>query len=291
MTIRMWFLFLLPALAAGSIPEARADGKLTAARELAEWTLRKFTGKATREGAEALTRRIATAAARHGDDLVSAAVRKVGPRALSLADDAAEQAPRVLRFIGRYGDEGAALLTRRSMKLLSLGDDAAAALVRHKGVAEPLLETYGASAVKALAAVSPQSGRRLAILSRSGDLAKIGRTDELMGVCARFGDKACDFVYRNKGGLLVGASLAAFLGDPLPFLDGTRSLAETVIAGGAKAVDSVAAHVVGPAVTEVSREAARTIPWAPLSVLTVLVTGGLGLLVVLRRRPAREPAK
>ena len=105
--------------------------------------MRKFTGKATQEGAEALTRRIATVAARHGDDLVTAAVRKTGPRALDLADDAAEQAPRVLHFIGKYGDEGAGMLSRRSMKLLSLGDDAAAALVRHKGVAEPLLETYG----------------------------------------------------------------------------------------------------------------------------------------------------
>ena len=49
-------LFLLLALAAGSISEVCADGKLTAARELAEWALRKFTGKATGEAAEALTK-------------------------------------------------------------------------------------------------------------------------------------------------------------------------------------------------------------------------------------------
>ncbi len=297
MNIQKMTLFTLLALAAGSISEVRADGKLTAARELAEWALRKFTGKATQEGAEALSRRIAVAAAKHGDDLVAAAVRKGGPKVLTLADEAAEQAPKVLRFIGKYGDEGAALLTRKSMKLLSLGDDAAAALVRHKGVAEPLLETYGTSAVKVLASVSPQSGRRIAILSRSGDLARIGRTEELLGVCAKFGDKACDFAYRNKGGLLVGVSLAAFLSDPQPFLDGSRSLADTVIQkavvplastvidGGAKAVDSLAAHVVKPVVTEVSREAARAIPWGALSILGVFLLGGVGLAFVLQRRP------
>ena len=147
------------------------------------------------------------------------------------------------------------------MKLLSLGDDAAAALVRHKGVAEPLLETYGASAVKALASVSPQSGRRLAILSRSGDLAKIGRTEELMGVMSRFGDKACDFVYRNKGGLLVGAvpgrvpeRSAAIPGRLALRWPGRSSRAER------RPWTRSPVHVVAPVATELSREAARKYP-------------------------------
>jgi hypothetical protein len=129
----------------------------------------------------------------------------------------------------------------------------------------------------------------MAILSR--DLLAGPHADELMSVLARTGEKGASFVWEHKGALASATVMAAFLTNPEPFIDGTRDLAETVVEGGAKAVDSVATHVVGPVVTEVSREAARTIPWGPLSILTVLVAGGVGSLAVFRRRPAREPAK
>jgi hypothetical protein len=252
---------LLAAFAAGSVSEVHADGKLTAARELAEWALRKFSGNATREGTEALTRRIVTAAAKHGDDLVIAAVKKAGAKALTLADEAAEQAPRVLRFIGRYGDEGAALLTRKSMKLLTLGDDAAAALVRHQGVAEPLLESYGGSAVKALAAVAPRNGRRLAIMAEAGELAAFGRTPEVLSLFGKYGDPALEFVWRHKAALAGTAVLGAFLANPEPYLDGSNKLAETV-----------AANAVKPAIVatgKVADEAAGFVRWS----LTIVVVG------------------
>jgi hypothetical protein len=236
---------LLAAIAAGSVSEAHADGKLTAARQLAEWTLRKFTGKATQEGTEALSKRIMVAAARHGDDLVSAAVRKSGMKALSLADEAAEHAPRVLRFIGKYGDEGAALLTKKSIKLLALGDEAAAALIRHKGVAEPLLESYGSSAVKALASVAPRGGRRLAMMA-GGDLAAIGRTPELLAVIARHGDRAMAFVWENKVLLAGGAALAAFLADPEPFINGTAVLGHAVSENVIKPAAAAVTGTLGP---------------------------------------------
>jgi hypothetical protein len=272
-TTRKRILFVLLALAAGSISEARADGKLTAARELAEWALRKFTGKATQEGAEALSRRIATAAAKHGDELVAAAVRKAGPRALSLADEAAEQAPRVLRFVGQYGDEGAAILTRKSMKLLTLGDDAAAALVRHKGVAEPLLESYGTSAVKALAAVGPRNGRRIAMMAERGDLAAIGRTPELLGVIGKWGEPAADFIWRNKGALSVATALAAFVANPQPFIDGTAQLTSTVAENAVKPAMVAAGNV------------AQGVMWLARWALGGLAAGlALGLFLVVRKR-------
>ena len=78
--VTVYTLALLAAIAAGSIVrEARADGKSKAARELAEFLMRKLGKKAVLEGSEALARRIATAASRHGDD-VFAAVRRVGPK-------------------------------------------------------------------------------------------------------------------------------------------------------------------------------------------------------------------
>ncbi len=104
---------LLAALAAGGVSEARAGGKAAAARELAEWALRKFTGKAGVEATEVLAKKITSGAARYGDDLVSAALRKAGPKALSLADEAAEISPKLghaaLRFVAKHGDDGGEL--------------------------------------------------------------------------------------------------------------------------------------------------------------------------------------
>ncbi len=58
-----------------------------------------------------------------------------------------------------------------------------------------------------------------------GELVKIGRTSELMNVVGKYGDNAMSFVWKNKGALLVGTALAAFLSDPEPFINGTKDLA------------------------------------------------------------------
>ena len=132
--------------------------------------MRKFGIKAVEEGAETLARRITTAAARHGDD-VFAAVRRVGPKALTLADEAGEQAPKALRLLSRHGDDAAVWVLKRpkGMSLLSrFGDDAAEVLVRQKGLAEPVLDEFGGPAIKALGSIGPQGGRRLAMMAKGG---------------------------------------------------------------------------------------------------------------------------
>jgi hypothetical protein len=115
------------------------------------------------------------------------------------------------------------------MKLLSqYGDDAAEILIKHKGLAEPVLEKLGAPAVNALAAIGPRGGRRLAMMAEGGELAALGRTPELMQVITRHGDAAMDFIWRNKGALAVGTSLTAFLAKPDSFINGTNQLASTI---------------------------------------------------------------
>lgn len=76
MMLRSVAALTLLALVAGSISEARADGKSKAARDLAGYLMRKFGAKAATEGGEALARRIATAATRHGDDVFRAVRRQ-----------------------------------------------------------------------------------------------------------------------------------------------------------------------------------------------------------------------
>jgi hypothetical protein len=299
MKTRLWVAgALLTALAVGGASEARA-GKITMARELAEYALKKWGLKAASEGAEVLTRRIASAASRHGDD-VFAAVRKAGPKALSIADDAGQNAPRALRLLARHGDEAVALLNKRSLKLLSISEGAGEVLLKHPGAAEGLLERYGAQAVSAMAAVGPRGGRQLAMVEKS--LSATGQMPQMMDIVARFGDKAATFIWEKKGALAVSATLGAFIANPEPFIDGTRSLAETVVKdavapisghlvdAGAQVADSALAHAVKPVASELARAAAAGIPWGTASVLVILIAGGVGGSLVLSRRHRRTSA-
>lgn len=212
-----------------------------AAGELAEFLMKKFGKEAAEEGAERLTARILKAAARHGDDVVRA-VRKVGPRALTLVDDAGANAPSVLRLINHYGDDAVRALSRpKGLALVGrYGDDAAKALIRHNGIVEPLIENLGAPAVKAVNALGPQAGRRLAMMA-GDDLAAIGRTPELLEVIARHGDRAMDFIWKHKAVLAGSAALAAFLRDPESFINGTADITH-----------AVSEHVVKPAAAAVA---------------------------------------
>lgn len=207
----------------------RADLASKAAQETAEFVLKKFGKKVLTEGTETFAERISASVLRHGDDVISA-VRRVGPSALSLADEAGEQAPKILRLLSKHGDNAAVWVARRpgAMKLLSkYGDDAAEVLVKHKGLAEPVLEKLGAPAVNALGAIGPRGGRRLAMMAEAGELSAIGHTPELMQIVSRHGDAAMDFIC-DKGALAVGTTLTAFVANPEAFINGTNQLASTV---------------------------------------------------------------
>jgi hypothetical protein len=149
------------------------------------------------------------------------------------------------------------------------GDQAAEAMIRHKEIAEPVVAAYGQSAAKALAAVDAQNGRRIAMMVHDGDLARIGRPRELLDVVGNYGDRAADFVWKNKGALAVGVTLVAFLHEPKPFIDGAKDITTVV-----------AQNTVKP----IAEEAAKQINWTLVVVLLVLVTAGLLAVRSYRRR-------
>ena len=264
--------------------------------------LKKFTGKAAAD-TEALSRRILSASAPYGDDVVRLAVTKAGPKASPASrttrGDAA--APAVLKFLARHGAAGGAVLTKQGARLLALGDDAARrppAARGDGGAAAGALRGRGPH--RALAAVAPRTGRRLAILGN--DLLAGPRAADLVGVIARFGEKAATFIWDHKGALAITGTLAAFLANPEPFINGTKDLAETVVVqavvpavttvatGTVKVADSVLANTVRPAVTEMSKEAARQIPWGALSLFgTCSPAGWRCSLSSCGGRPGRPP--
>ena len=289
-TLMMLSLLLLIMTAAN----ASADTKAKAAQELFEFVLKKFGKEAVKDGAEVFSKRVATAAARHGEEAVFAAVRKTGPQALHAIEEAGEHGGKIARLITVHG-ENAIVYVARKPKALELlarhGEQAGTALCKHSAIAESLIDKLGQPAVQALAKVGPQSGRRLAIMEASGELAKIGRSEQLLGVIGTYGDKAASFVWAHKGALAVTAVLATFLENPEPYINGTLQLAEPIAQIPGKLVDDVAAPVVqapAKAVATMAEDAGKRTNWTVI--LGLIATGGVAILMLRATRKHRfEP--
>jgi len=246
----------------------KADAKSRAAVEVAEYAIQRFGTGVAREGVQALATKIEVAAARHGGEVLQA-VRKVGPRALLMVEEAGIHSKQAVRMLAQHGEAGAAWVVARptAMRLVAQhGEGAAAALVKHAGgVAEPMIGQFGAPAIRALEKTGPQGGRRLAILMADGHLDKIGRTPELLEVIAKHGEAACTFVWKNKEALAVGATLTAFIASPESFLGGT-----------AKITQAAGEHVIAPVVAPITQGIATAFNLALVGVF-VLVGGGVVL--------------
>lgn len=234
-------------------------GKGKAIQEAVDYVASKFAAEVAEESAERISARLTSLAAKHGDDAI-VAFKRVGPQALRVAEEAGERAGQALRLMAARGQDAMWILrdAERTAIFMRFGDDAAEAMIRHKGIAGPLIREFEAPAVQALKAVDPRNARRLKMMADDGDLVRIGRTGSVLGVVERYGDRAADFIWRNKGALAVAAVLTAFLEDPKPFIDGTRDLAMTAAAP----------------VAEVAREAGRSVNW------TVVVVAGTVCLVL-----------
>lgn len=180
-----------------------------------------------REVVEALEPRVARAVEAYGDD-AARALRRGGAAALPAIE--AHGAP-AARFIARWGDDGLRLLAAEGDRVVLLGDDAVAFLLKHPGVGADLVKALGPQAARA--AVSTES---VVLLNRLAEPIKAsGRSAELLSVVERFGDRACAFLWKHKGVVFGGALLAAFLADPAPYIEGVKSLVVEPLAGAAGA--------------------------------------------------------
>jgi len=206
--------------------KAQGQGKLGLAKELVESLGLRFSKEVAEEGAELLTRKVETFLVKYGDDGAEA-LRKVGPQAIQLADDAAADGIQATRWLAKFGDDATSMVRSESRRSLAtqLGDEAAEAMIKHGEIAEPILEMAGKPAANALRVVSEQNARRISMMNNAGELEKIGRTSELMETIGKYGDKGMEFVWKNKGALAISGALVAFLADPEPFIEGTRELA------------------------------------------------------------------
>lgn len=258
-----------------------ADAAVTTAaiRETVEFVTKKFSKEAAEEGTELLAKKIEVFATKYGDDGLKA-VRELGPQAMTAAGKAGAHAPAAVRAMARYGDDGVEWIAKRPQNLelaAKYGDDAVEAIVKHKEVAEPLVKELGEQGAKALKAVSPQQGRQLAMLAADQSTAAMARNPQLLGVVSKYGDNAMNFIWKNKGALAVGTTLAAFVANPQPFIDGTAQLAQ---AAGENFVKPMTEGIVG------------AIDWTVIAILVVMTVGlgGVWRSYLKHRAALREAA-
>lgn len=185
-----------------------------------------------REVVEALEPRVAKVVEAYGDD-AARALRAGGAAALPALEAHGAAAA---RFLARFGDDGARLIASEGDHVVALfakhGDEAVAFMLKHPGVGRDLVEAFGAQAARAQVSTSG-----VVLLNRLGEpIRASGRAAEIFGVVERFGDRACAFLWRNKGAVFGAAFLAAFLADPQPYIDGAKQLIVEPAAGAARSV-------------------------------------------------------
>lgn len=257
-----------------------ADGKTKAIQETAEWVLQRFGGQAARSSTSTLVSQLERYVARHGDDFLDA-IRKVGPRAFQVVDDAgAAYASRAVGIMSRHGERGVVSIVSRpqALKLATrLGEGAETALLKHPGIAEGVLEKFGMPAARAMETLGAQGGRQLAILHQTGELAKLGWCDELLTLIGRFGEKAMQFVWDHKGTLMISGVMAAFLANPVPFIEGTVQLTSAVATSVIKPLAEM------PKV--IAEHAASSINWTVVTIILILAVTGLAAWKFQRRHP------
>lgn len=183
-----------------------------------------------REVVESLEPRIAKAVEAYGDD--AARALRAGGAAVLPAIEA--HGPAAVRYFARFGDEGMRLVAAEGDAAVALfarhGDDAVRFMLKHPGVGRDLVEGLGAGVARAN--LRTESA---VLLQRLGEpIRASGRAGDILGVVERFGDRACGFLWRNKGVVFGGAVLAAFLADPEPYIDGVKTLVVEPVAGVAR---------------------------------------------------------
>lgn len=244
---------LLLTSAPGSAVQAGVASK--AIQEAVEFTTRKFSREVAEEGTERLASKMSALAARHSDEVVVQAFKRVGPRAGKLVSEAGEHGDDLLRLLARHGDAAIPLATRKtSLGLVrEFGEEAGEACVKHGTIAEPIIEQFGAAGAKALTKVSDRSARQLAMLTQEGTLKP-----EMIDVVIRYGDKACAFIWNNKATIAGGAVLASFLANPEPYLN---------------SAEAVAAKTLDVTVKPMADQAARRINWTAIVLFGMVALG------------------
>jgi hypothetical protein len=242
--------------------------------------MRQFGKEASEIGVESLTQQIGQMAAKYGDD-VFIAVRKVGPRALKQYV-ARQYGPESIKLVAKYGDDAIWIINKpnRMALFLKYGENAAESMIKHRAMADLLIEKFGQPAAGALKMISAQNGRRLVMLAEDEKLARILRQRELFDLINKRGDSAVDFIWKNKGALAATAALTAFVANPDMFISGEVDINKVGGQDTTKSGPVVPTQPVVPIPPVVSEAENQATNWTGVGIVVVVLCV-IGLLAAL----------
>jgi len=222
-----------------------------AARRVAREVVESFG----REAVEAAEPRVLRLVESYGDD-AARVLRRVGPPGIQALERFGAPG---LRILSRFGDDGVRLLAVEGeaavAALARYGDEAVGLMIRHPGVGREVLATFGAPVLR----TTLRTDSMVTLGRLSDPIRQSGRSAEILAVIEKYGDRACDFLWRNKGTIFLGTVLAAFLHDPQPYIEGARQL------------------VVAPA-SQLAHDAASRTNWTLVTISALLIASAwLGL--------------
>lgn len=201
-------------------------------RETAEFIFEKFGKGVAGNSIEELAEATSKIVARHGE-IALPFLRQAGPDGIKALDEAGEGASRILNLYARKGNDAIRLVSDPLKRGLFLkhGDTAADALIKHPGIAESLIESFGDDAAHALTSVSRGNAQKLNMLVRDGFVKTNSKSAELLPVVRKYGDEAMNFIWKNKGALAVSAVMLTFISEPEAYISGAKDIGVEAVGG------------------------------------------------------------
>lgn len=201
-------------------------------REVAESVAEQLGKTGSKELIEQASKDLAEVTARCGDE-APVAVERHGASALRVMKNAGNEAGDYLpRAINQYGSDAIRLAESPAGRaVLREGNQSVIkALAKHSESALPMIRDVGESAARALGNVDYVNGRRLIQMHRDRSFSQAD-FDQLLRVVEKYGDRACEWIWRNKKVLTTAGAVAVFAKDPMPFIDGVIDLARVLFGG------------------------------------------------------------
>ncbi len=201
------------------------------AGELAQAIFSKFGKGVAGSSADDITVAATKAITLHGDDAVPL-LRNAGHVGFEALERAGSKAPEVIKLYAKRGDEALWVISepKRLAIFIKHGDSAAEALIKHRGLADNLIERFGGDAATALTTITKPNAQRLAMVADEGLLSASARSAELLPVIRQYGDEAMEFIWKNKGALAGSAVLISFLNNPQAYISGVIVVPQPILA-------------------------------------------------------------
>lgn len=168
--------------------------------------------------------------AKHGNDAIPL-LKSAGHTGFEALESAGANAPEVIKLFAKRGDDSLWVISKpnRLAIFIKHGDTAADAMIKHPGIADDIIEKFGIDAASAFSKLSTGSGQQLAMVAKEGLLSTSARSSELLSVIRQYGDSAMEFIWKNKGALVVASVLTTFLANPEAYISGARQLVVPIL--------------------------------------------------------------